>query len=127
MSGKQIKFCIHVIPKDISDELCKEFNFKQDTMFSNYRDIPLINIPNTCVTKIFGNVFVAGNCLYRSISLSISGTHENHRKLRDMTATEFHLNRINFALIDEVKLMLLLNQLCWMVLLASTLGENNLI
>ena len=32
------------------------------TMFSQYRDIPSINIPTTCDPKIIGNVVGDGNC-----------------------------------------------------------------
>ena len=118
MSGQQIKFCI--IQKDISDDLCKEFHFKQDTMFSQYRDIPSINIPTKCVPKIIGNVVGDGNCLYRSVSLSISGTQDNHKKLREKTATELHMNRKNFAYIAEEKIDGLIHS----ALLEGAFGED---
>ena len=52
MSNQQMEF--RIIPKNISDELCNKFHFKQDTMFSQYRDIPSIQIPTTCVPNLVG-------------------------------------------------------------------------
>ena len=78
-------------------------------MLSQYCDIPSIQIPTTCVPKCFGNVVGDGNCLYRSVSLSISGTQDNHRKHREITATKLYLHRKNSALIDEEKIDALIN------------------
>ena len=68
-------------------------------MFSQYRDIPSIQIPTTCVPKNFGNVVEDGNCLYRSVSLLISGTRDNQKAQRNacyrisLTSKEFHSYR----------------------------------
>ena len=85
MSDQQIEFCI--IPQEISDDLCNKFQLKQDSKFSQYRDSSSIQIANTCEPTVFGNVVGDGNCLYRAVSLPISGTQDNHKKLREKTAT----------------------------------------
>ena len=45
-----------------------------------------------------------GNCLYRAISVHLSGSEENYRKLKDMTAQSLLDNRQKFLVIpdDEV-------------------------
>ena len=118
MSSQQIEFCI--IPKQISNELCTEFRLKQDTIFSQYRDIPPMQIATTCPPKVFGTVVGDGNCLYRAVSLSLSGTQDNHRKLREMTATELHLNRRNYFHIDEDEVQGLIDS----ALLDGAVGEK---
>ena len=102
MSDEQIAFCL--IPKDKSDELCYEFSLQQENLFSEYRYQPSIQIPNTTPPNVCGDVRGGGNCLYRQICLSISGSERSYMELRHLTAVQLNINRRNFVYIPEKKI-----------------------
>ena len=72
MSGEEISFFL--IPEDKSSELCQELHLAGGDLFVKYRFQPLIQIFNTTAPNVYGDVRGDGNCLYRAICLSISGS-----------------------------------------------------
>ena len=107
MSGEQISFCL--IPEDKSAELCKEFHLERGDLFAEYRFQPSIQIPNTTPPNVCGDVRGDGNCLYRAICLSISGSERSYKELRYLTAVQLNINRRNFANIPEDKIQELID------------------
>ena len=99
MSGEQISFCL--IPEEKSAEICQEFHLERGNLFAEYRVQPLIQIPNTTPPNVCGDVRGDGNCMYRAICLSISGSERSYTELRRLIAVQLNINRHNFVDIDE--------------------------
>lgn len=101
MTVPKFKFC--VISQAISDELCNDLKLQQENLYSEYRSQHSNDISYTTVPTVTGNVSGDGNCLYRSVCLSISGSERSYMQLKHCTATELIKNRHNFVQIDEAR------------------------
>ena len=108
----QIDF--RVIPKAESASLSDEFDLKQNILYSDYRSQPsvlydntspqtkpLITIDNTVPPTVCENVAGDGNCLYRAVCLSISGSEVSFEQIKQLTAESLEEHRHDFAMIDE--------------------------
>ena len=103
-----------VIPKAESDFLSTEFYLRQGNLYSDFRSqpsilnditspptIPLITIENTVSPTVCGNVIGDGNCLYRAVCLSISGSEVSFERIKELTVKSLETHRREFAHIDE--------------------------
>ena len=108
----QIDF--RVIPKAESVYLSAEFNLHQGILYSDYRSeplipgddtspptIPLLTIENTVPPNVCGNVAGVGNCLYRAVCLSISGSEVSFEQIKLLIAESLEEHRRDFVNIGE--------------------------
>ena len=83
--------------------LCDEFHFERGDIGMPYRSQPNQMIDLRSVPKNIENVAGDGNCLYRAISVHLSGSELNYRLLKEMTADSLFSNRRKFVFIDELQ------------------------
>ena len=108
----QIDF--RVIPKAESVFISAEFNLHQGILYSDYRskplipgddtsppNIPLLTIDNTVPPNVCGDVAGDGNCLYRAVCLSISGSEVGFELIKLLTAESLEEHRHDFVNIGE--------------------------
>ena len=108
----QIDF--RVIPKAESVYLSAEFTLHKGLLYSNYRseplipgddtsppNIPLLTIDNTVPPNVCGDVAGDGNCLYRAVCLSISGSEVSFDEIKLLTAESLEEHRRDFVNIGE--------------------------
>ena len=99
MSANQLDFCL--IPKKEMRPLCREFELTQRILYSDYHSQPLITIDKYCLPASCGDVLGDGNCLYRAVCLSISGSEVSFEQIKQLTADSLKEHRRDFAKIDE--------------------------
>ena len=99
MSLGEIQFSLIATP--LSAALCDEFVFQRGGIGMQYRSQPHRMIDLRSIPENIVDVARDGNCLYRAISVHLSGSELNYRKLKEMTDRSLQDNRVKFLFIDE--------------------------
>lgn len=101
MSLGEIQFALISTP--LSAALCDEFVLQRGGIGIQYRTlrsrmIDLRSVPDdNCIIDVGRD----GNCLYRAISVHLSGSELNYRNLKDRTAQSLLDNRQKFLVIPD--------------------------
>ena len=96
MNLQQIPF--RLISDQMGAALCTEYHMPDQNFnaFAQYRSAPFQIIDNMQPPAVSENVRGDGNCMYRAVSLAISGSEENYIQLKQLTASELDIHRYNF-------------------------------
>ena len=86
MAHEQIPFSF--ISEQMGVALCNEFQLLNSNFnaFAQYRSAPMHLIERTSPPSVSENVCGDGNCMYRAVSLAISGSEENYDQLKQLIA-----------------------------------------
>jgi hypothetical protein len=87
----------------MSEALCAEHRLERGVMGLQYRSQPhkVVDLQTPPDPDSIVNVAGNGNCLFRAISVHLSGSEVNYMRLKQLTADSLAANRENFFYIPE--------------------------